>query len=127
MLYINNQTNTCVTVNRIRAALKETARYIPAATVCFILIIKQQNHSLLSTFVALLRNKGRLIITVKTVLFYIRLFDFSSRLLTEYFRLALIIIILLLLYGPLIIVLNNRDCNIYQNNRYYDFVIIEQP
>ncbi len=40
-LYINNQTNTCVTVNRIRAALKETVRYIPAATVCFILIIKQ--------------------------------------------------------------------------------------
>ncbi len=41
MLYINNQTNTCVTVNRIHAALKETERYIPAATVCFILIIKQ--------------------------------------------------------------------------------------
>ncbi len=41
MLYINNQTNTCVTVNRSRAALKVTARYIPAATVCFILIIKQ--------------------------------------------------------------------------------------
>ncbi len=36
MLYINNQTNTCVTVNRIRAALKETARYIPAATVLYI-------------------------------------------------------------------------------------------
>ncbi len=41
VLYINNQTNTCVTVNRIRAVLKEIARYIPAATVCFILIIKQ--------------------------------------------------------------------------------------
>ncbi len=41
MLYINHQTNTCVTVNRIHAALKETMRYIPAATVCFILIIKQ--------------------------------------------------------------------------------------
>ncbi len=41
VLYINNQTNTCVTVNRIRVALKETAHYIPAATVCFILIIKQ--------------------------------------------------------------------------------------
>ncbi len=49
MLYINTQTNTCVTVNRIRAALKVTAHYIPAATVCFILIIKQQNHSLLLT------------------------------------------------------------------------------
>ncbi len=36
MLYINNQTNTCVTVNRIRATLKETARYIPAATVLYI-------------------------------------------------------------------------------------------
>ncbi len=36
MLYINNQTNTCVTVNRIRAALKETARYIPAETVLYI-------------------------------------------------------------------------------------------
>ncbi len=36
MLYINNQTNTCVTVNRIRAALKETAHYIPAATVLYI-------------------------------------------------------------------------------------------
>ncbi len=41
VLYINNQTNTCVAVNRIRAALKETACYIPAATVCFILIMKQ--------------------------------------------------------------------------------------
>ncbi len=41
VLYINNQTNTCVTINRIRAALKESVRYIPAATVCFILIIKQ--------------------------------------------------------------------------------------
>ncbi len=41
VLYINNQTNTCVTVNRIRAALKETVCNIPAATVCFILIIKQ--------------------------------------------------------------------------------------
>ncbi len=36
MLYINNQTNTCVTVNRIRAALKETACFIPAATVLYI-------------------------------------------------------------------------------------------
>ncbi len=36
--YINNQTNTCVTVNRIRAALKETARYIPAVTVCVIIV-----------------------------------------------------------------------------------------
>ncbi len=42
VLYINNQTNTCVTVNRIRAALKETVCYIPAATVCFILIIKHK-------------------------------------------------------------------------------------
>ncbi len=41
VLYIKNQTNTCVTVNSNRAALKETARYIPAATVCFIVIIKQ--------------------------------------------------------------------------------------
>ncbi len=41
VLYINNQTNTRVTVNSIRAALKETAGYIPAASVCFILIIKQ--------------------------------------------------------------------------------------
>ncbi len=41
VVYINNQTNTCVTVNRIRAALKETACYISAATVCFILIIRQ--------------------------------------------------------------------------------------
>ncbi len=40
VLYINNQTNTCVTVNRIRTALKETVRYVPAANVCFILIIK---------------------------------------------------------------------------------------
>ncbi len=91
MLYINNQTNTCVTVNRIRAALKETVRYIPAATVCFILIIKQQKTKSLSaldwrSFVALIR----LILTVKTVLFYIWLFNFYSRLLTEYFRLALI-------------------------------------
>ncbi len=30
-------------------------------------------------------------------------------------------------YGPLIIVLNNRDYNIDQNNRDYDFSIIEQP
>ncbi len=30
VLYINNQTNTCVTVNSIRAALKETVRYITA-------------------------------------------------------------------------------------------------
>ncbi len=34
--------NTRVTVNWIRAALKVAARYIPAETVCFILIIKQQ-------------------------------------------------------------------------------------
>ncbi len=36
MLYINNQTNTCVTVNRIRAALKETACCIVAVTVLYI-------------------------------------------------------------------------------------------
>ncbi len=90
--------NTCVTVNWIHATLKVTASYIPAATVCFILIIKQQktNSKSLSaldwrTFVALIRNKESLILTVKTMLFllYIGLFNFSSRLLTEYFRLAL--------------------------------------
>ncbi len=36
MLYINNETNTCVTVNRICTALKETAHYIPAATALYI-------------------------------------------------------------------------------------------
>jgi len=34
--------NTRVTVNWIRLALKVTVRYIPAPTVCFILILKQQ-------------------------------------------------------------------------------------
>ncbi len=42
MLYINNQTNTCAIVNRIRAALKETARYIPAAD-CVLYINNQKN------------------------------------------------------------------------------------
>ncbi len=37
-----------VTVNCICAALKVTARYIPAATVCFILIINQQKTKSLS-------------------------------------------------------------------------------
>ncbi len=55
------------------------------------------------------------------VLFYIWLFNFYSRLITEYFRLAFIIITFFLLYGPLIIMLNNRDYNIYQNNRDCDF------
>ncbi len=53
------------------------------------------------------------------VLFYIWLFNFYSRLLTEYFRFALKKKIWL--YGPLIIVLYNRDYNIDQNNRAYDF------
>ncbi len=87
--------NACVTVNWIRAALKVTASYIPAATVCFInnLIINLTTKdkfeitlcSWLKEFVALIRNKGSLILTAKTipVLFYIRLFNFSSRLLTE--------------------------------------------
>ncbi len=81
----------------IREALKVTADYIPAANVCFILIIKQQktNSKSLSaldwrTFVALIWNQGSLILRVKTaVLFYFGLFNFSSRLLTEYFKLAL--------------------------------------
>jgi len=62
-----------------RAALKVTAGYIPTATVCFILIIKQQktNSKSLSTlayntFVALIRNKG-VIFTVKSMLFYFTL------------------------------------------------------
>ncbi len=53
------------------------------------------------------------------VLFYIWLFNFYRRLLTEYF--GFFIIKKKLLYGPLIIVLNNRDYNIDQNNRDYDF------
>ncbi len=34
--------NMRVTVNWIRLALKVTVRYIPAPTVCFILLIKKQ-------------------------------------------------------------------------------------
>ncbi len=34
---------------------------------------------------------------------------------------------MILSYGPLLMVLNNRDYNIDQNNRDYDFVIIAQP
>ncbi len=53
----------------LRAALKETVCYIPDATVCFILIIKpQKSLSALDwrMFVALIRNKASLILTVKT-------------------------------------------------------------
>ncbi len=66
----------------MRAALKVTARYIPAPTVCLILI-KQQKTKTKSlaalhrrSFVALIRNKGSLILTVKTTLFYFT-FDYS--------------------------------------------------
>ncbi len=48
------------------------------------------------------------------VLFYIRLFNFYSRLLTEYFRFALKNVLVI---WPA----NNRDYNIDQNNRDYDF------
>ncbi len=41
MLYINNQTNTCVTVNRIRVALKETALY--SCSDCVLYINNQTN------------------------------------------------------------------------------------
>ncbi len=54
MLYINIQTNTRVPVNCICAALKVTACYIPAATVCFILIIKQQKTNSKSLFLCVL-------------------------------------------------------------------------
>ncbi len=64
----------------MRDALKVTARYIPAPTVCLILIKQQKTKSLTAlhrrSFVALIRNKGSLIITVKTTLFYFT-FDYS--------------------------------------------------
>ncbi len=90
---------------------------------CLILIKQQKTKSLTAlhrrSFVALIRNKGSLILTVKTTLFYLHLIiQFYSRLLTEYFRFALK---KKWSYGPLIIVLNNRDYNIDQNNRDYDF------
>ncbi len=74
--YTVENENTCVTVNWIRAALKMTVGYIPAAIVCLILIKRQKTNSKsLSpldrrTFVALTGNKGSLILTVKTMLFY---------------------------------------------------------
>ncbi len=68
-----------------------TVRYIPAATVCFILIINQQktnskSHSALDCFLLKLEKsfKGSLILTVSNLLlFYSSLFNFSSRLLSE--------------------------------------------
>ncbi len=73
--------NTCVTVNWIRGALKVTAGYIPAPTGCLILNQTTKDRKSLTalhrrSFVALTRNKGSLILTVKTMLFYFT-FDYS--------------------------------------------------
>ncbi len=50
MLYINNQTNTRVTVNRIHVALKVTVRCFPAVLSCIVSLIhighNTQNQSL---------------------------------------------------------------------------------
>ncbi len=69
MLRVGNE-NTCVTVNWISAALKVTAGYIPAVTVDFCSFDKKQRkfHSYMEDY---------------AILFYVRLFNFSSRLLIE--------------------------------------------
>ncbi len=116
-----------VTVNWIRAALKVTACYIPAAD-C-VLYINQTTkdkdkitHCSSQKVFCSFNKKQRKFNSYSedyAVLFYIWLFNFYSRLLTEYFRFAFKK--KFGLYGPRIIVLNNRDYNIDQDNRDYDF------
>ncbi len=52
------------------------------------LYINNQTTKSLSALVALIRHKGSVIHTVKTILFYFT-YGYSTRLLTEYFRFAL--------------------------------------
>ncbi len=117
----------CVTVTWIRAALKVTACYIPAAD-C-VLNINQTTkdkfkitHCSSQKVFCSFKKKQRKFNSYSedyTVLFYIWLFNFYNRLLTEYFRFTL-----KHFFGYMalqIIVLNNRDYNIDQNNRDYDF------
>ncbi len=111
-----------VTVNWIRAALKVTACYIPAAD--SVLNINQTTkdkdkitHCSSQKVFCSFNKKQRKFNSYSedyAVLFYIRLFNFYSRLLTEYFRFAL-------KKNWVIWPANNRDYNIDQNNRDYDF------